>query len=342
MGQAFIDLVAIFDNIPVPSVGAGPGRFCAREVPGFPGCAVGKDTSGGPVLLVEADNTQPTVGAPILLEHLSVSHLVKCRVQVGEENDRETIYSVIRCIGGDRGIHDYFLRSLHPIVASLPNRPSRHRISEAIHKLVDLFSQIKKSPRKTISGLWAELLLIARARDPAFLLSCWHAAPEDRYDFGCGGDRLDVKSALGNQRFHYFSLEQIRPLGPIRVMLASVLIAQAEGGTSVNDLVDLIRTRAIDPEMLIRLDSVVAQTVGEDWRSMRDLRFDLQLAVHSLRFVEASALPAVQLPIPPEVSEVHFRVDLSQHALPFPSHLVQDSDMFKAAIPVQSSGSEEG
>ncbi len=333
--ESFVDLVRLFDDLQVPSAGPGLGRFCARPVPGCVGSAVGKDASGYPVLLIEADNSQPTVGAPIVLEHLSVIHLARCRVQVLDEGDRETILSVIRCTGSDRDIHDYFLRSLHPIIASLPTRPSRLQISDAIQKLVDLFSQIKKSPKETISGLWAELFVIARSRNPTSLLACWHDAPEDRFDFGSGGDRLDVKSAFGSHRVHHFSLEQIRPSGPIKVLVASVLIARSEGGASVNDLVDLIRSRVTDPLLLIRLDSVIAQTVGQDWRSMRDVRFDLQLATHSIRFVDAAALPAVQVPLPPEVIDVHFRLDLAQHALPIPQGLIDGSEMFTAAIPAQ-------
>jgi hypothetical protein len=331
LSQPFPDLVGLFDDLPAPTSNVGLGRFCANPVPDFPACAVGKDGSGRPVLLIQADNAQPGVPAPMALEHLSVIHLVNCRVQAPGQAERERTLSVIRCTEGDRAFHEYFLRSLHPVVASLPEHPSRLQISGAIERLIDLFRQITQAPRKAIAGLWAELLVIALADNPAALLACWRAAPEDRFDFASGPDRLDVKGASGGQRAHYFSLDQLRPPTPTRVLIASILVERAEGGTSANDLVDIIRSRVADPEMLVRLDSVVAQTVGQDWRSMEQVRFDRELALSSLRLLDSADIPCVPLPLPPEVADVRFRVDLSRHALPFPHRLTRSSELFRAA-----------
>lgn len=333
MSRPFPDLVQLFDTLSAPSANVGLGRFCAQPVPGFSACAVGKDTSGNPVLLVQADNTLPGTAAPLVLEHLCVIHLVNCRVQAGDQGEQQRTLSVIRCTGTDRAIHEYFLRSLHPIVASLGQSPSRDQISEAVQKLVDLFRRMADAPRKAVAGLWAELFLIAKSSDPAYLLGAWHAIPEERFDFGHGIDRLDVKAALGGLRLHHFTLEQLRPAGHVRVLIASLLTERSEGGTSLNDLVDSIRARVADPDHLIRLDSVVAQTLGQDWRAMQQTRFDLQQAIQSFRFIDATTIPSVVSPPPPEVSAVHFRVDLTQHPMPFPDALIQGSRVFRAAIP---------
>ena len=334
MSHPFPDLVQLFDGLPTPTGDAGPGRFCALPVPGYPFCAVGKDSSGNPVLLIEADNALPGTVPPLVLEHLSVIHMVTCRVQSPHLATNDRILSVIRCTGADRALHEYFLRSLHPIIASLPLKPSRQQISDAVERLADLFRQMTEAPRKTVAGLWAELFVIAQAHDSARLLASWHALPEERFDFALGIDRLDVKSASGGVRMHHFSLEQLRPSGPTRVVIASLLIERMEGGTSINDLVDAIRGRIADPGLLIRLDSVVAQTLGQDWRAGQQVRFDLQQAIHSLRLVEGSAIPSVAVPVPGELSAVHFRVDLSQHPLLFPDVLMQESELFRAVLPV--------
>ena len=333
MSHPFPDLVQLFDGLPTPTADVGLGRFCALPVPGHPLCAVGKDISGNPVLLIEADNAQPGTVPPLVLEHLAVIHMVTCRVQNPHLATNDRTLSVIRCTGADRALHEYFLRSLHPVVVSLPPKPSRQQISDAIERLVDLFRQMTEAPRKTVAGLWAELFVIAQAHDPAKLLSSWHAMPEDRFDFALGIDRVDVKSASGGVRMHHFSLEQLRPAEPSRVVIVSLLIERMEGGTSVNDLVDTIRGKIADPNLLIRLDSVVAQTLGQDWRAGQQVRFDLQQAVHSLRFVEASAIPSVSVPVPTEVSAVHFRVDLTQHPLLFPDVLMQEGELFRATLP---------
>jgi hypothetical protein len=241
---------------------------------------------------------------------------------------------VIRCTGEDRSLHEYFLRALHPIIASLPTTPSRDDISGAVQRLVDLFRKLTAFPRKTIAGLWAELFVLARAHDPTTLLAGWHALREDRFDFAFGIDRLEVKSASGGHRIHHFALEQLRPIGQTRVLIASLLVERVEGGTSINDLVDSVRQRITDPTLLIRLDSIVAETLGQDWRSTQQTRFDLQRAVHSLRFIEATSIPAVGMPLPAEVSGVHFKVDLSDHSMPPPADFIGESKLFRAAMPV--------
>ncbi|MBI3469643.1 MAG: PD-(D/E)XK motif protein [Planctomycetes bacterium] len=333
MSQPFPDLVQIFDGLAPPSASVGLGRFCVQPIPGYPACAVGKDTSGNPVLLVQADNALPGIGAPLVLEHLCVIHLVNCRVQAGDQGEQQRTLSVIRCTDTDRALHEYFLRCLHPIVASLPQRPSRDQVSQAVERLVDLFRRMADTPRKTVTGLWAELFLIARAADPASLLDAWHSIPEEKFDFAIGVDRLDVKAASGGLRIHHFALEQLRPVAQVGVLIASLFAERTQGGTSLNDLVDAIRARVANPDLLIRLDSVVAQTLGQDWRAMQETRFDLQQAIQSLRFVDAAVIPSVASPSPPEVSAVHFRVDLTQHPMPFPEALVQASGLFRAAVP---------
>ena len=113
-------------------------------------------------------------------------------------------------------MHEFFLRSLHPVIMSLPAVPSREHVSSAVETLVDLFRQISQPPRKTVLGLWAELLIISRSSDPGKLVSCWHSQPEDRFDFASGVDRLEVKAAAGRLKIHHFSLEQLRPPIPAK------------------------------------------------------------------------------------------------------------------------------
>lgn len=337
MNRRFPDMVRLFDSLSAPATDVGLGRFCAQPVPGFPACAVAKDTSGHPALLIQADNAQPGIPAPLALEHLSVIHLVTCRVQGPATGESERTLSVLRCTEADRAFHEFFLRALHPVIASLPRNPSRQQISDAIERLVDLFRKITETPRKTVAGLWAELFVIASASDPAALLACWHSAPEEKFDFVSGAERIEVKAASGGLRVHHFSLEQIRPPAGAQAVVASVMLERAEGGSSIADLIDAIRQRVADPELLIRLDAVVAQAIGLDWRSMQRTSFDRQLAAASLRFLDASGIPSVPLPLPPEVSDVRFRVDLSCHELPLPAHLIERVQLFRAAFPTRPS-----
>lgn len=333
MSRSVSDLVRLFDSLPAPSTDVGLGRFCAQPLPGFPACSVGKDTAQNPVLLIQADNASPAAASPLVLEHLSVIHLVNCRVHTpqGEQHDRTL--SVIRCTGTDRAMHEYFLRALHSVVVALPRNPTQQDVSQAIQRLVELFRQLSEPPRKALQGLWAELFIIARASDPRSLIQCWHAMPEDRFDFSDGPQRLEVKTASGRVRSHRFALEQIRPAAGTVAVVASVLTERTAGGTSLIDLLDEIRNRIDDADILIRLDNVVARTIGTDWRHATDTRFDRQLAEDSLRFFDALSIPAVSTEVPPEVSDIHFRVDLSRQPSLVPTHDEAHTSLLLAAVP---------
>lgn len=330
----FPDLVQLFDTIEIPAGELGAGRFNVRNVQGNPACLLGRDASGGPVLLVNADESQPGTSAPYILESLCVIHLVRCRLQAPEQQVTERALSIIHCTSSDRSIQEYFLRCLHPIIAALPARPSRDDVANAIERLTELFRKMSSPPQKTILGLWAELFVIDRSSNPARLIDAWHAIPEERFDFAEGNQRLEVKATSSPLRVHHFSLEQLRPIGLQRCLIVSLLVEQTVAGMSVADLVDRIRNRSVDNEHLIRLDSVVAQTVGSEWRNLHLIRFNADQAIDSVRYVRSEDIPAVQTPVPSTVSSVHFRVDLSS-LVPEPATQEANEDgLFGAAIPI--------
>ncbi|MGA7500013.1 MAG: PD-(D/E)XK motif protein [Isosphaeraceae bacterium] len=328
------DLIRLFTSLPLPVGNSPVGRFSAQPIAGIPSCSVGKDATGCPVLLVETDASAPrAAAAPIILQNLSVLHNVDCRMQDSDGGSSIHRLSVIRCRGDDPLLHEYFLRALTPVLASLPARPAREQVVGAIATLIELFRRATQPPRKTVQGLWAELFVIRAAPDPAFLLRCWHIAPEDRFDFAEDTQRLEVKTASGRVRTHRFSHEQLRPVAGTVVVIASVLMERSAGGQSVNDIVDEIRQLVADPDLLLRLDAVIADTLGSDWRAAQEDRFDRQLAAESLRFLDARTIPSVPAELPPEVTDVHFCVDLSNHPLTLPDELRQQRGLFAAALP---------
>lgn len=329
------DLFSIFAALPLPPGSSPAGRFSAQPVPGIPSCSVGKDLTGCPVLLIETQAVGPRDPvAPTVLENLSILHNVDCRLQSSNEPAATRRLSVIRCCGEDALLHEYFLRALPPVLAGLPPTPTREQVVNAISGLIELFRKTSQAPRKAVQGLWAELLVIETAENPSTVLRGWHSEPEDRFDFAEGSQRLEVKTASGRVRAHRFSLEQLRPPADVVVVVASALIERSAGGQSIADLVDRIRTRVNDPGLLVYLDSVIAQSLGSDWRAAQRERFDRQLAVESLRFFNAAAVPCVPAAIPTEVTDVHFRVDLTNHAPEPAASLRTLGRLFEAALPL--------
>jgi hypothetical protein len=202
----------MFDTLPALAPDAGNARFVARQIPTIPTCAVGKDANDLPAILIETTGGESRRSAtPLVLENLSIVHDIDCRVQLPDAAVEAKRLSVIRCSDSDRLLHEFFLRATLPVLLALPARPTRQQVNAGISTLVALFSQLSQVPRKTVMGLWAELFVIAQSRNPAALIRCWHSLPNDRFDFGEGAQRLEIKAAGGRRRWHRFSLEQTRP-----------------------------------------------------------------------------------------------------------------------------------
>jgi hypothetical protein len=170
-------------------------------------------------------------------------------------------------------------------------------------------------PRKSLQGLWAELFVIAQANDPVTLAGAWHTAPEDLYDFSLGNQRIEVKSARGRVRRHFFTLEQLNPPPGMKLVIASVLIEASGEGVSLVELLEQIRVQLSGrADLMLRVEKVVGLTLGESWRHAIEERFNYRLAEESLSFYEPEQIPQISSDIPSEVSEVRFRSDLTgQH-----------------------------
>lgn len=309
-----LDLVSSFEALEPPTgVESAAARFSAMPIPGYEQHRLGKDPHGAPSLLVAvADSRDQVWSAPIVLEHLTVQHDVDCRVTRPDGSAEEGRFTVVRCTGRDRALHAYFLRVTAAVVALLGEAPTNGDVSTAIDRLIELFRAMAVAPRKSVQGLWAELLLMARLRDPAPLVTAWHVLPSDRYDFSAGSQRIEVKSATGHTRQHYFALEQLLPVPGTQALIASILVERAGAGTSLMDLVSEVRSRiGGEPQLLLHVDQIVTQTLGDSWRHAQEERFDRQLAENSLTFFEPGVIPRVDPNLPLGVSDVRFRADLT-------------------------------
>ncbi|MGO9085943.1 MAG: PD-(D/E)XK motif protein [Candidatus Sulfotelmatobacter sp.] len=304
-----MDLRSLFSSLePVGASAAAAIDFTAREIPGFAGHRLAIDSGGAPaLLLVCIDNTDLPA---IALEHLTVQHGVLCRMRTLNRVE-EGKFSIISCRSTDPAMHEYFLFISETIVEALGLAPSRSRIASIVNRLAELFQAMSGPPRKTVQGLWAELLVIARSPAPLDMLRCWHTEPEDRYDFSKNSERLEIKSAVSGFRQHTFSLEQLRPSAHLQVVVASLFSDKNPTGVSVYNLVDEIRSRISNsPKDLLHLERVVALTLGDKWREI-DVCFDRKVGEDSLLFFRAEDVPSVSIPLPAGISDVRFRVDLS-------------------------------
>lgn len=310
-----IDLVSVLNSIgkPPPFEGASGEFYLVRPIPGLERHRIGVDAAGAPSLLLRITHGRlEPHPPPLVLEHVTVVHDVQCRIDCGTGVVEEGRFSVIRCVSADAPLQAYFLRVLGAVLNDLGNSPSCERVALAILYLVELFRALGKPRRKTIQGLWAELLVVAQGRNPEKLLRAWHKTPEERFDFGSAEERLEVKSASGGRRQHHFSFEQLHPPTGIRAIVASLFVERNSSGKSIADLQRVVADSVgHDAELLMLLDQIVATALGEDWRYATSERFDWQIACTSLRMFEVKDIPSVPANIPPGVSGIHFESDLS-------------------------------
>jgi Putative PD-(D/E)XK family member, (DUF4420) len=309
----YADLATIFEQIQPPTLSSVVGAdFCALPVPGLEHHRVAKDARAAPAILISVSDASRDVHlAPIMLENLTVQHDVDCRITRPGGIAEEARFTVVCYTGSDPTLQAYFLRIAAMMLQVLGATPSRLSVSKAVTKLAELFHALKEPPRKSLQGLWSELFLIAQSSDPVMLAGAWHIAPHDLYDFSFGAQRIEVKSARGRARRHYFTLEQLQPPPGAQLQIASILVEACETGTSLLDLLDQIGSQLGSRlDLALRVESVVGLTLGDSWRRSRAERFDRSLAEESLAFYYPENIPKVSSDIPSGVSEVRFRSDL--------------------------------
>jgi hypothetical protein len=305
------DLFSIFTNLSVPTPHDAIESFSAASLPGA-AHRIAKDIHGWPALLLSS-STAVDESPRIRLEHLDIQHSVPCRITNSSGVTEDGAFTVVRCTESDDELTRYFLRAFDPILRSLGPDPTAPAISRAVNSLVELFRALTQPASKSVSGLWAELLVIRQASDPVALLQVWHISPEDKFDFNAGAQRVEVKSTSQRIRVHNFSLEQLLPPTGCRLIIASLFVERAGGGTSVESLLDEIRELVeARPDLQERLDRVVASTLGSALRQSLTERFDRELACDSMHWFDGGAVPVIPTPLPWGISDVHFRADLSQ------------------------------
>ncbi len=308
------DPAELFSSLPLPEHNAGDLLLLSgTPFPDSHNYWIAKDSDGSPVVLLTL--TEPATrrhAPPIVLEHLTVQHDVNCCVHNPGGGVDDARFTVIRCVSGDTALNNYFLRISTQLIATFGRDPRAADVSLGISRLVALFRALSGPARTLLHGIWAELFLIARASSPTTLLQCWHVDPTDTYDFNAGDQRVEVKSSQTTIRSHHFSLEQLSAPPKARVVVASVFVQSSGGGVSIPDLVDAIRVFAVRaPQLQLRVEEIVASSLGESYRSSSQCRFDLEVATRSLKFYDAESIPSVNPLVPPQVSRVQFVSDLA-------------------------------
>ena len=327
------DLTRLFASLLAPMPATSGNDLSAVPFPSAPTHRLGKDANGSPCLLIR-QTAQAARSAPIRLENLFVSFDVPCTVRQPNGVQESDNFTIVRCTAGNPALFPHFLKIVSSIIAALGPAPTQAAVRRAISGLVELFQALSAPAKKTIQGLWAELLIIRLSTDPVAVASAWHRDPVEHFDFAAGPERLEVKSSSARRREHYFSLDQLTPVSGIRIVVASIFVERVGGGVSLRKISDDIRAiLAFDPARVARFDSVVYGSIGSGWADALEESFDWELARESIAFYAAQNVPRPNIPAPQAVFDVRFRSDLTFIEPLAHEQLQSFGGIFAAAVP---------
>jgi hypothetical protein len=293
---------------------ASSGAFRVVPIPDFPRHYIGRNATGQPCFLL--GSPPGAFQAPVRLALLEARFGNLHRIHPVDGEAREELLSVITCTSPDVQAQAYFLHVCETILRIVGERPTLDTIVQSVQRLIEIFRRLSRTPSRSLNGLVGELFLIAASRDVAACVQAWRSTDIDRFDFSTGNVRLDVKASADRLRIHHLSAEQCQPPAGTVGLLASLFIEASGGGQSLRELVDTIEAAlAGRDDLILKVQETVAETLGESLPTAMGVRFDDRLALASLRFYDLATVPAIRDGVPPEVSGVHFRSDLSSTSL---------------------------
>lgn len=296
---------------------------------------VGCDSQGNPVILIETTDTVGSESLPDFVgRHLRIGHGVGCSVSEGGVEVGRGRFSMMACIDADYRLRSRFFDAAETVIRSLGETPTAQELRQVSAGLIELFKLASQPPRGTIQGLWAELWVIAEAREPEVLLHAWHVETTDAYDFNNGSQRIEVKSTSQRTRRHHFAHRQLHPPEGSQAVVASVFVESSGGGTTISALVERIRRRVPNIQARSRLDYVVASTLGTDWRTGAEAAFDSELASESLLYYMVESIPSLPSDVPTGVSDLRYISDLSVAQALSDEEMLASGELLAATAPV--------
>ena len=210
--------------------------FSVAEVSASPRAYAAVDGRGRPALLVE---TSSATSRKVARRGLRLQHRASCHVEIGGAA-RTVTTSLVACETDDPSLREAFI-SVGEIVLSRLSVASEAEVASILEELVELLERPGEPSREGAIGLFAELLVLSLARDPIAAVRAWRIGTTDRYDFVHGSGRIEVKASGTRERQHRFSLEQCVPDEGTHAFVASSLVLESSGGTSVRDLAATFR-----------------------------------------------------------------------------------------------------
>ncbi|MET7029799.1 PD-(D/E)XK motif protein [Sediminicola luteus] len=272
---------------------------------------MGVSNAGLPIFFI-ATRDRDESALDIKLKLIQVEFQKNCELISEQGEKKNGVYSIVSLKSDSEELVKYFINTVFYLIRQLEEDPSFSQIKSELNNLVNLFQSLTKPPKKTIQGLWSELLFIEQSVDPYYLIGCWHQNKSDRYDFNDGYEKLEVKSTSKPNRVHRFSLSQLQVISNTLVLIGSTFTIEIAKGVSANDLIQEISRKVTDSSLMFKINKVVAETMGNEIERIYDTYFDYKLAINSIKYYDIQDVPTiVNALIPLEITNVKFDCDLT-------------------------------
>ncbi|MCQ8279972.1 PD-(D/E)XK motif protein [Acetobacteraceae bacterium KSS8] len=306
-----IPLADLLASVPAGPASPRDGSFRVYPIPGPSKHYVGRNDIGQPCVLLGSDSGP--MHPPVRLAAIEARFGAICQIRPVDAEQREETLTTVVCTSSDPQAQIYFLHVCETIIRILGASPSLPKVVEVVQRLIELFRRLTKPASRSVIGLLGELYLIGCSRGIVTTVTAWRSADIDRFDFSIADVRLDVKTSGERVRAHHLSAEQCHPPAGTTGLLVSMFIEGSGGGMSLIELLAHIERRlAGNDALILKVQEIVAETLGDTLPTSMVMRFDDRLAQSSLQIYDLRSIPAIRDGIPAEVSQVHFRSDLSR------------------------------
>lgn len=307
-----MNLIDMFRALSIPYNAEGK-ILNATQIAEHPRFRVAVNADGNPVILISVED----ITGPVLLKNRRLKYIkfeqnLACKIHEAGTTSSQ-FFTAITFLSTEVNLCNYFLQVAEVFVNAVSKLSSQKDIFERLNGFVEIFRVLSDPPSNTVQGLWSELFVIDNASDPIKLLRYWHNTPEEKFDFDAGEEKIEAKSTSNIERIHEFASEQLNPPVGTQVLIASILMRQADSGKTIVDLMNSIRLKIQGNEKLIsKLYDVVSKTLGNSLETAFQIKYDYEYSKWSLRFYKHQDVSRVEaIYIPSEVSGVRYKSDLS-------------------------------
>lgn len=198
------------------------------------------------------------------------------------------------------------VEEIRRVLAAEPNAfSSADRVREFVQGMAELFGHSKQLEETSQRGLWGELHVLAQCPNAAGAVEAWTGPARHVVDFARNGIEIEVKSSLGNH-VHRVQDRQIAAAiskGSRRFLWSVCLREDPAGGLTLRESVGRVRSALSN-----RLEF---ERKLSRWGYSDSVEYPARWAAVSEIVIDQVNLPILPS-MPPQVSNVHFDLDVSQ------------------------------